>query len=135
MSIMIPPVLGPWVKSNAEKRIFNWFRDAQGTENRIILHSLNIGEHIRLIHGEIDFLVIAPGLGIYALEIKGGRVQKLNGRWYFTDRNNNTNSKDRSPFERAWDGIYSILRYMKKRLDFQSLLLREGFVWHRRDVS
>lgn len=125
MSIMIPPVLGPWVKSNAEKRIFSWFRDAQGTEDWIVLHSLNIGEHIKLIHGETDFLVIAPELGLFALEIKGGRVQRLNGRWHFTDKYNNTNSSDRSPFEQAWDGIYSILRYIKEHLDTAHYRLKD----------
>ena len=117
MAIMIPSVLGSLVKSNAEKKIFDWFRDAPGTGNWIVLHSLNIGEHIKLIHGETDFLVIAPGLGIFALEVKGGRVQLLNGRWHFTDRYNNTTTSDRSPFEQAWDGIYSILRFIKDHLD------------------
>lgn len=117
MSIMIPSILGPWVKSSAERKVFNWFRDAQGTEDWIVLHSLNISDHIKLIHGETDFLVIAPGLGMFALEIKGGRVQRLNGCWHFTDRNNNTCTNERSPFEQAWDGIYSIQRYIKRNLD------------------
>ena len=113
MSTMIPPVVGPWVKSNAEKRIFQWFKDAKGTEDWIVLHSLNIAEHVRLIHGETDFLVLAPGYGIFALEVKGGGVQRLNGLWNFTDRTGHTDQTLRSPFEQAWDGIHSIVRYIE----------------------
>jgi hypothetical protein len=69
---MIPPYISPDVKSNAEKRIFEWFRNCEKTEDWIILHSLGISKHICLIYGEIDFLVLAPKTEISALEVKGG---------------------------------------------------------------
>ena len=115
MAIMIPSVISPEVKSNAERRIFEWFKAAPGTDNWIVLHSLGIATHNRVIYGETDFLVLAPNLGIFALEVKGGRVRRERGGWYFTNRYNQTNSKSRGPFEQAREGIFSIMSALKKR--------------------
>ena len=95
MSIMIPSVISPEVKSSAERKIFEWFRNAPGTGQWIVLHSLGITTHNKVIYGETDFLVIAPNLGIFALEVKGGRVRRENGIWYFTDRYDKTSCKAR----------------------------------------
>lgn len=117
MAILIPSVISPEVKSNAERKIFEWFQNAPGTDTWIVLHSLGITTHNKVIYGETDFLVLAPKLGIFALEVKGGRVRRENGIWYFTDRYNNTGSKVRSPFEQAKDGIFSIVEAIKNQTD------------------
>lgn len=117
MAIMIPSVISPEVKSNAERKIFEWFQNAPGTDKWIVLHSLGITTHNKVIYGETDFLVLAPKLGIFALEVKGGRVRRENGIWYFTNRYGKTNSKVRGPFEQAKDGIFSIVDAIKKRTD------------------
>lgn len=117
MAIMIPSVISPEIKSNAERKIFEWFQSAPGTDKWIVLHSLGITTHNKVIYGETDFLVLAPQLGIFALEVKGGRVKRENGIWYFTNRYGKTNSKVRGPFEQAKDGIFSIVEAMKKRVD------------------
>lgn len=117
MAIMIPSVISPEVKSSAERRIFEWFQNAPGTDKWIVLHSLGITTHNKVIYGEIDFLVLAPRLGIFALEVKGGRVRREDGIWYFTDRYGRTNSKARGPFDQARDGIFSIVDAIKKRID------------------
>lgn len=119
MAIMIPSVISPEVKSSAERKIFEWFRNAPGTDKWIVLHSLGITTHNKVIYGETDFLVLAPKLGIFALEVKGGRVRRENGIWYFTNRYGKTNSKVRGPFEQARDGIFSIVDAMKKRTDIE----------------
>ena len=90
MAIMIPSVISPEVKSNAERKIFEWFKNAPGTDKWIVLHSLGIATHNKVIYGETDFLVLAPQLGLFALEVKGGRVRRENGVWYFTNRYGNT---------------------------------------------
>lgn len=119
MAIMIPSVMSPEIKSNAERKIFEWFQSAPGTDKWIVLHSLGITTHNKVIYGETDFLVLAPQLGIFALEVKGGRVKRENGIWYFTNRYGKTNSKVRGPFEQAKDGIFSIVESMKKRVDME----------------
>ena len=118
MAMMIPSVISPDVKSDAEKRIFRWFKEAPGTEDWIVLHSLGLAYHSKLIHGETDFLVMAPHLGIFALEVKGGQVKRsADGIWSFTNRYGEENRKERGPFDQAWEGIHSIVEFIRKRLD------------------
>ena len=114
---MIPSVISPEVKSNAERKIFDWFKSAPGTDNWIVLHSLGIATHNKVIFGEIDFLVLAPQLGIFALEVKGGDVGRRGGVWTFTNRYGQTNSKVRGPFEQAKDGVFSVVAALKERVD------------------
>lgn len=119
---MIPSVISPEVKSTAERRIFEWFRDDPETEDWVVLHSLGIANHRTVLYGEIDFLVIAPHLGIFALEVKGGRVRRENGVWYFKDKYNQITSRTRSPFEQANEGIFSIFDMIKKRCGVHHVL-------------
>ena len=58
-----PPVGG-------EVEIFERLRNEPGTEDWIVLHSVNIPRHIRQHEGEADFVILAPGLGVLVLEIK-----------------------------------------------------------------
>ena len=119
MAIMIPSQISPEIKSNAERYIYRWFEQAPGTEDWIVLHSLGINNHRSVIHGEVDFFVLVPDVGIFALEVKGGRVKRENGIWYFTDKYNHTDSKIRGPFDQTWDGIYSIRRSLQEKIDEQ----------------
>lgn len=117
MAIMIPSTISPEIKSNAEKRIFEWFRLAPNTERWVVLHSLGISNHNTAIYGEIDFLVLAPKFGFFALEVKGGRVTREQGSWAFTDRYGNTAHHNRGPFEQAKDGIHSVMKSIKRMSD------------------
>lgn len=117
MAIMIPDALSPDIKSNAEKHIFDWFKHAAGTEEWVVLHSLGIVSHVRVLHGETDFLVIAPGLGMFALEVKGGRVERRLGKWRFINRYGDFDEKIRGPFDQAWEGIYSIRTAIDTKID------------------
>jgi hypothetical protein len=114
MANMIPQLISPEIKSGAERKIFEWFKNAKDTEDWVVLHSLGIANHKTLIYGEIDFLVLAPKLGMFALEVKGGRVSRTEGIWSFTNRYGNINTKNRSPFEQAQDGIFSVMDAIKK---------------------
>ena len=124
MAIMIPDMLSPDIKSNAERHIFEWFKDASGTENWIVLHSLGIATHQRVIHGEIDFLVLAPEFGIFALEVKGGRVQRKRGKWRFINKYGEYNEKIRGPFDQAWEAIYSVRKSIENKLDAAHVYLK-----------
>lgn len=127
MARMIPSVISPEVKSTAEKRIFEWFRDAPDTDDWIVFHSLGISNHNRVIHGEVDFFVLVPRMGIFALEVKGGRVTRQDGMWSFTDKHGNTTTKERGPFDQAWDGVYSIVKDLKNKLDASHKSLEDTF--------
>ena len=76
MAKMIPAFIdSSVVESSAERRIFEWFKENPYTKSWIVLHSLGIAEHTKNAKGEVDFLVIAPGYGTFALEAKAGRVR------------------------------------------------------------
>lgn len=127
MSRMIPSVISPEVKSRAESRIFEWFKNAKGTDDWIVLHSLGISNHNKLIHGEIDFFVLAPGLGFFAIEVKGGRVSRNEGVWEFTNKYGKTSQKSRGPFDQAWEGAHSIVSDIKSKVDYNHSHLRRVF--------
>lgn len=115
MARMIPSIISPEVKSVAERRIFEWFRDAPDTEDWVVLHSLGIANHRTVLYGELDFFVIAPSLGIFALEVKGGRVRCEDGIWHFTNKYGKTNSKSRGPFAQANEGMFSLMDTVRKK--------------------
>lgn len=124
MAKMIPSSISPDIKSNAEKNIFNWFKNAPDTENWVVLHSLGLVTHQRVIHGETDFLVLAPGLGMFAIEVKGGRVTRKMGKWRYINKYGNTDEKVRGPFDQAWECIYSIRKSIESKLDISHQYLR-----------
>lgn len=115
MARMIPSVISPEVKSNAERKIFEWFRDDPSTEGWVVIHSLGIANHRTVLYGELDFFVIAPKLGIYALEVKGGRVSCNEGVWSFTNKHGKTTTKNRGPFAQANEGMFSLIDAVKKK--------------------
>ena len=127
MAVMIPSQISPEIKSNAERYIYRWFEQAPGTDDWIVLHSLGISNHNCVIHGEVDFFVLVPDLGIFAIEVKGGRVKREKGIWYFTDKYDHTDSKVRGPFDQAWDGIYSIRKSLHNKLDESHSYLNQLF--------
>jgi len=115
MARMIPSVISPEIKSNAERKIFEWFRDDPETEGWVVLHSLGIANHRTVLYGELDFFVIAPKLGIFALEVKGGRVSCNEGVWSFTNKYGQTTSKNRGPFAQANEGMFSLIDAVKRK--------------------
>jgi hypothetical protein len=101
--------------SQAEKRIFDRLRAAFANErdgNYTAYHSLNLTRHAYKRFGEIDFLICCPH-GIYALEVKGGRVACREGVWQYTNRYEEVTKSVEGPFkqvESALHGLMSILR-------------------------
>ena len=114
MAKMIPPYISEDVKNRGEKQIFELFEKDPDTSDWIVLHSLGIAKHTQRTCGEIDFVVMAPKLGIFCLEVKSGEVKRENGVWHFTNRYGKTVKKNRSPFEQASDGMYSLIDFLKK---------------------
>lgn len=107
MARMIPPTIHPDVKSSAERRVFDWIRDEPETDDWTCLHSLGLSEHDSKRRGEIDFLLLTR-VGIFVLEIKGGRVARENGMWKFTDRFGNTTIKNEGPFDQASGAMFGL---------------------------
>jgi hypothetical protein len=133
MARMIPSIISPEIKSNAERKIFEWFRDDPNTEGWVVLHSLGIANHRTVLYGELDFFVIVPKLGVFALEVKGGRISCNEGIWYFTNKYGNTVSRARGPFAQANEGMFSLIDAVKlkfgSRHKLSNLLFSSGVMF------
>lgn len=113
MAKLLPPYIDKSCKSTGEKIIFEILRNNSFTKDWIILHSLNLAQHTVRIYGEIDFLILIPGGGIYVMEVKGGDIKCIDGVWHFIDRYGNAN-KNKSPFNQARDAMFSLRSAIEK---------------------
>lgn len=107
MARMIPPKIHPDVTSSAERRVFDWLRNASGTEDWICLHSLGLSEHESKRRAEIDFLLLTR-LGIFVLEVKGGRIARENGVWKFTNRFGKISTNLEGPFGQVSGAMFAL---------------------------
>lgn len=120
---LIPDILAPEIKSNAEKRLFIEFRDYESDRKCVVLHSLGIAEHKNNIFGEIDFVAISNE-GVLCLEVKGGDVSRTGGVWEFTNRYGVRSQKNEGPFQQVQGNMHSLRQYLVKRLGKRDPLVR-----------
>lgn len=113
MVTFMPPYCGEEIKSNAEKKMYKVLQKLE-MENTYVLHSLGLPKHKSKIYGEIDFVVVC-GRGVACLEIKGGRVECRDGRWYFTDRYGVSRQKPEGPFAQVTGNMFSLRGILKKQ--------------------
>jgi len=83
--------------------VFELLRATDLGPNAFALHSLNLSQHEYKRWAEIDF-VVAWEEGVFALEVKGGRVSCKDGIWYFTNRFDETHRKSEGPFDQVKSG-------------------------------
>lgn len=114
MSRMIPQSMSPDIKSNAEKKIFRLLRDAPGTQDWIVLHSLGLARHDVKRRGEIDFVILC-NKGIIVLEVKGGRVRRENGIWTTQNKYGNYIRLHESPYEQASTTMFALEKNIRKK--------------------
>ncbi|MDD4382541.1 MAG: NERD domain-containing protein [Candidatus Shapirobacteria bacterium] len=112
---LIPPLLSSENKSSGERKLFNLFLKSGNTDDWTVLHSLNLSEHINQICGEIDFLVLAPNLGIFCLEVKSGNVTCHDGLWIYRDRFGVDHKSTKGPFVQVKDNMFSLIEWVKKK--------------------
>jgi hypothetical protein len=121
---MIPPYISDEVKSVGEKLIFDLFRNDPATKDWVVMHSLALARHTKRLYGEIDFLVLAPELGIFCLEVKAGNVYREGGIWKFQNRFGEINSRTRGPFEQSQDAMFSLIEAVKRKYGAGSRYLK-----------
>lgn len=114
MARMIPPTIHSSVRSGAERALFAVL-DKKANDEWICLHSLGLARHDYKRRGEIDFLLITP-LGVFVLEVKGGRVRRENGMWVFTNRFGQRSSKSEGPFDQASSAMFALERRVRDGL-------------------
>ena len=113
MVTFIPPYMGEEIKSNAEKKMYDVLQELE-IEDAYVLHSLGLPRHQSKIYGEIDFVVVCKR-GVACLEIKGGRVECREGKWFFTDRYGVERQKPEGPFAQVTGNMFSLSTELKNR--------------------
>lgn len=99
-------------ESKGEQLLYLKIKNDSSMQNFYVLHSVFTNFHLKNVTGELDFLVLAPGLGIFAIEVKHGRVSREDGTWSFVNRLGNVTKKNRSPFSQVDGTMNSIRKYI-----------------------
>lgn len=108
---MIPPIF-PEDAPPGEKAVFRALSSSVDTADWIVLHSLNIIDHVRNPEGEADFVIIAPGRGLLVIEVKShDEIDYQDGSWRLGRHPRTT----RGPFKQANEAMYSIRKNLQRR--------------------
>lgn len=110
-----------------EKAVFAALRDATGTEDWTVLHSLGIAQHERQVEGEADFVVVVPDNGLLVMEVKShlSVARSPDGTW----RLGQDPPTVRGPFQQAQEAMHSIRRYLLgKRVELRDVPILHA-VW------
>ncbi len=131
MATFIPPYMGEEIKSNAEKKMYDVLQELD-IEDTYVLHSLGLPRHQNKIYGEVDFVVVCKR-GVACLEIKGGRVECRDGKWFFIDRYGIERQKAEGPFAQVTGNMFSLLTELKNKFasnpHMKRLLVASGVVF------
>jgi hypothetical protein len=111
---MIPPVCSAETRSPGEVELFERFQDEPGTEGWVVLHSLDLSEHVARVSGEVDFVVIVPGSGVVSLEVKAHHsVRRHGGIWFL---GGDQVGEPRGPFKQAAEASHSLRESVTTRV-------------------
>ena len=89
-----------------ERDVFNLI--ANGPNDWVALHSLDLAPWNRGLRTEVDFVIIVPDAGILCVEVKSHENIYFDGhRWY-------PETISRSPFKQAADGRYTFYRRLSE---------------------
>ncbi|MCY4298417.1 MAG: AAA family ATPase [Flavobacteriaceae bacterium] len=81
-----------------------------------VLPSVFCSQHFKRVSGELDFLILLPNHGFFAIEVKHGNVQRKDGQWIYSNRNQQTFIKNRSPFDQVNKTMQSIKSYVETKI-------------------
>ena len=125
MAHMIPALIDEDAPPG-ERALFAALMSAEGTENWTVLHSLRLVDHPTQQRGEIDFVVVAPDIGIVVIEVKShlSIARKPNGEWLLGRDRPTT----RSPFQQADDAKFALEKFLSTRVGLTATHI-ESCVW------
>lgn len=114
---MLPAIVDPATASPGECELFARLKDDPGAKDWTVLHSLDVARHVRAVSGELDFLVLIPGRGALAVEVKACRsLRRENGLWYY---GNEAKGDPRGPFKQASEAMHSVRAVVERRPDLR----------------
>ena len=138
---LIPPTIPPDTPSDGEKLVFDLLGSGQAVAGADLagvgaeadgeaagwtaLHSQDIAHHRKQMEGEADFVVVAPGLGVLVLEVKGcHKLKREHGLWYYGA---DAAGDPRGPFKQASEATHSLReRVVKHRPHLDGVLFQSA---------
>ncbi len=134
MARMIPARVYTETKSKGELEIFQKLRDDPNTSDWIVLHSLDIAQHVKRLAGEVDFVIIVPSRGVICLEVKAAsHIRREEGLWYY---GSDPQPDARGPFRQASEAMHSLRdRIVSKVPDLGAILFWSSVVFPYLDLS
>ncbi len=109
MAVLIPDV--PKDCPNSERHVYERLgRDLP--DPWIVLHSLGLGRHESKIWGEADIVILSER-GVFALEVKGGTVECVDGVWRYRG-DFATFTKRESPWAQAMGALGAIRKQLQQ---------------------
>lgn len=133
MARMIPPQVAADVP-RGERQLFSKLRDDPLSRDWLVLHSFDIRRHVARAEGEADMLIIAPGLGILCIEVKGCDVVRERGLWKYSYDPPKTSTV--GPFRQASQAAHSIRQYLShKDPSLGSLLFHSAVLFTEIDFA
>lgn len=127
MARMIPPYFDEATTSKAEQLVFEILKNDLLTANWTVLHSLCLTKRGRKPYGEIDFVLLVPVGGVFCLEVKGGGIKCRDGIWTTTNASGVTHVLKRSPFIQAREGMFEVMKSVKRKFGENHPLARMPF--------
>ncbi|URN14424.1 NERD domain-containing protein [Streptomyces radiopugnans] len=122
---MIPSII-PLNAAPGERLVFERLASDPATRDWIVLHSLELAQHVRQVQGEADFVVIVPGKGIAVIEVKSHRQVTCDEQGWKLGSQRPTS---RSPFKQADEAMHSVRSYlMRRNVQLRDTLFVSG-VW------
>ena len=107
MAHMFPKTFPSDNLSSGEKKVFEFLK-LNAPSNWYVFHSFRLPKHKYVVFGEADFVIVAPGYGIFILEIKSGGVGFDGSDWLFINRNREITRKKRGPFQQAREAMFEM---------------------------
>lgn len=128
-------------ESNGEKLLFFRFKNDSSSDYLYVLHSVFTSFHIKNATGELDFLVLAPNKGVFAIEVKHGNVRRQEGKWIHTNKAGKSTITSKSPFAQVEGTLHSIRNFIlskfpresKEKKKFSKILFGTGVAFTSMD--
>jgi hypothetical protein len=84
-----------------------------GAKGWIVLHSLDLADHVRATQGEADFVVLIPNEGILVIEVKSHTSVRFTEQGWWLG--SSPDPDRRGPFKQASEALHSIRKYLDQR--------------------
>jgi len=126
---MIPPVFSDAVSSSGERQVFEMLKDDPATDGWTCLHSLGIARHVTTVYGEIDFVLLIPGEGIFCLEVKSGSVSRKEGIWQYRNKYGEVFTDPLGPFRQVNTGMFSLMNSIREKFGPRHRLTNLLYGW------